>query len=114
MKTPQGRCCLTDSEGSNVRVWLCELNAERKRLQRSESTLRDYQVLDGFDISAESFLPENQRPSKIVLRTQDAKENPPADMQEKYDVVHVRLVVAVVSDGDPSRIVKHCYDLLRM
>lgn len=97
------------------RLWLCELNAERTRLQQSDSSIKltDYELLDGYDISPQTFLPENQRPSIVTLNVQDARGAIPAELHGKYDVLHVRCITPGVYDGDPSPIIRHCWDLLR-
>lgn len=69
--------------------------------------------LHGFDISDNSFIATNRLPDNVKLHVVDAKGSPPAAFQGFFDVVHVRLVQAVIQDNDPQWIISHCLKLLR-
>ena len=38
---------------------------------------------------------------------------PPRDLLETYDMVHVRLFLAVIDNNDPTQILDHCFKLLK-
>ena len=69
---------------------------------------------DGFDVSDAEFPPANFWPGNVQLHKLDAMQDPPESLRAKYDLVHVRLLVAVVEDNDPSKILDHCILLLSM
>lgn len=39
-------------------------------------------------------------------------QDPPADLQGKFDIVHLRLFTCVVENDDPLPILSHCLSLL--
>ena len=85
-------------------VWLFEVARE------APSTVQ----FDGFDISDEQFPHSSLLPENIRFHLQDATKEPPESMCGKYDVVHVRLLMAVIENNDPSIVLKHCKKLLSM
>ena len=50
----------------------------------------------------------------MTLRMLDAKADPPEELCTVYDIVHVRMLLAVVDDDDPRVILRHCQKLLSM
>ena len=42
----------------------------------------------------------------------DATRQPPAELREKYDVVHIRLFKPVVNNNDPGPVIEHAKALL--
>ena len=65
--------------------WLIDLARELPQAQ-----------LEGFDISSTQFAPVEWLPKNVKLSTLDALGDIPEHMQEKYDIVHVGLVVVVL------------------
>ncbi|KAK8040713.1 hypothetical protein PG991_000501 [Apiospora marii] len=53
-------------------------------------------VLEGFDISSALYPPPDTLPPNVSLSVRDMKEPFPAEMHGKYDLVHVRMVVAAM------------------
>ena len=82
------------------RIWLIDVSRQLPSAQ-----------LDGFDVSAAQYPPKEWLPSNISLQTLDVFTSIPKDLQGKYDVVNVRLFLAVVKNNDPSPILRN---LMRM
>lgn len=68
--------------------------------------------LDGFDVSGEQFPVPEYLPNNVRLYEQDAMKEPPQELQGQYDVVHVRLFLAVITGEDPGTVLGTCYKLL--
>ena len=68
--------------------------------------------LDGFDVCPDQFPHQACLPNNVNLRVLDAKASPPEELCAIYDVVHVRMLLAVVDEDDPTPILKHCLKLL--
>ena len=68
--------------------------------------------LDGFDVSTAQYPPKEWLPSNISLQTLDVFAPIPKDLQNKYDVVNVRLFLAVVKNNDPSPILRNLMKML--
>ncbi|KAI2818128.1 hypothetical protein CBS115989_5440 [Aspergillus niger] len=64
----------------------------------------------GFDISAEQF-PEN--PGAIQFSVQDLTIPFPREHRERYDLVHVRLLVAALEEADYKAAIANIYDILK-
>ena len=56
---------------------------------------------------AKEWLPDN-----ITLRRLDVLEPISEDLKGKYDLVHVRLFLAVVQNHDPAPILRNLMDML--
>lgn len=63
--------------------------------------------LDGFDIDSSQAPPQQWMPSNATLRYCNIFENLPDDLIGKYDFVHVRLLVLVIEQGDPSSVLRN-------
>lgn len=71
-------------------------------------------TFQGFDISCEQFMPAKQLPPNVRLSTLDATKEPPEDLKNQFDVVHMRFMQSILSDDDPNSLIRHCANLLRM
>ena len=90
--------------GTGTGIWLLEL---------AQTLGPDVVQLDGFDISAEQFPHPGALPPHVQLRTADATaDEPPEDCRGLYDVVHTRLLLAVVDGGDPGPLLRYCRKML--
>jgi SAM-dependent methyltransferase len=69
--------------------------------------------IDCFDIDLDQAPHQSLTPSNIQKRYWDIFEDPPADVIGKYDYVHVRLLLLVIDGGDPRRILRNLYKLLK-
>jgi hypothetical protein len=83
-------------------IWLCNL------AKGAPSSAR----FDGFDISDDQFPHPSSLPKNVTLRKLDAMSSPPEALCGTYDVVHVRLLTAVIDDDDPTSVLNHCLKLL--
>ena len=72
-----------------------------------EATLR------GFDISQELFPTPGSLPSNVSLNAMDVKQPPPREEENKYDVVHVRLLTAAMNPADWELAVHNLRRLLK-
>ncbi len=68
--------------------------------------------LDGFDISGNQYPPQDCLPGNVSLEIVDAMDEPPAHFVARYDVVHIRLFISLVTDNNPRPLLDHCYKLL--
>ena len=87
---------------TNESIWLLDLAKDAH-----PSTL-----LDGFDISASGFPHQSWLPSNISFSILDSLKEPPEELLEKYDFVHLRLFLIVVNENDPTPLLRHCMKLL--
>ncbi|OTB15896.1 hypothetical protein K445DRAFT_300691 [Daldinia sp. EC12] len=70
-------------------------------------------ILDGYDISPKLFPPENRLPPNVSLGVLDMKQPVPKELHGKYDVVHVRLMMAAMLPTEWPFVVKNLSELLR-
>ena len=89
----------------SVSIWLSKLSKEV-----SPST-----QLDGFDISAAQFTPEQWLPSNVKLHTQNAFDTLPPQLVGKYDIVHIGTFCMVFkSMADFHKLLQNLIDMLSM
>lgn len=87
------------------RIWPLDL------VRQLPSTVQLY----GFDISSSQFLHPNYLPANVKLEVLDSlRVDPPEELLESFDIVHLRLWLGVVMNGDPSTLLTHALKLLRM
>ncbi|OTB07252.1 hypothetical protein M426DRAFT_8979 [Hypoxylon sp. CI-4A] len=70
-------------------------------------------ILDGSDISSALFPPQSELPPNVTLTEQDVKKPLPEELHGKYDLVHVRLIVAGMLPDEWSSVVKNLTKLLK-
>lgn len=83
-------------------IWLAEVAHELPNAQ-----------LDGFDIDLTQAPPKEWLPSNTRLRHGNIFDDIPDDLQGKYDIVHVRLLVLVVENSDPRPIIRNLVRMLK-
>ena len=66
----------------------------------------------GFDISAAQFTQAEWLPSNMSFEILDATVEPPQHFQGQFDIVHLRLFLAVVNDNNVTPVLDHCLKLL--
>jgi SAM-dependent methyltransferase len=69
--------------------------------------------LDGFDINLGQAPLQQWLPSNVTLRHWNIFDDIPQDMLEKYDIVHVRLLILVVENSDPRPIIRKLIKMLK-
>ena len=69
-------------------------------------------ILHGFDISPLQYPEKGCSPGNVELRTLNAMQEPPGHLLGQYDIVHIRLFLAVVDNDDPSPLLDHCIKML--
>ena len=99
---PMKKPCIADV-ATGTAIWLTNI---------ARTLLQDAQ-LDGFDINLSQCPPVPWLPVNIRLRVMDMFEDVPADLVEKYDIVHVRLVLLVVPNNDPRSIIRNLFKMLK-
>ncbi|KAL9059140.1 MAG: hypothetical protein Q9162_001358 [Coniocarpon cinnabarinum] len=89
--------------GTGTGIWLVKLSSQ----------LAATAQLDGFDISSDQFPHESSLPPNVHLHTSNALEPCPPELRGKYDVVNLRLFLAVVKNDDPTALLQHVCSLLK-
>ena len=69
--------------------------------------------LDGFDLSLTQCPPIQWLPSNIRLQEWNVFNEPTAQMEGRYDIVHTRLIYCVVQDEDARPILRNLMRLLK-
>lgn len=76
--------------------------------------LPDTTQLYGFDISDAQYPHAAYLPQNVSLKVLDSTQSdPPEELQGTFDIVHLRLWLAIVPNGDPTAILTHALKLLR-
>lgn len=70
--------------------------------------------LDGLDISLDQVPHLGWLPSNVSFHKYSVYEEPPADLKEKYDLIHVRHLQVVVKQNDPSQVLDKILKMLSM
>lgn len=71
-------------------------------------------ILDGIDINLSRIPPPAWRPSNIHrLYNWNIFDEVPAELEERYDVIHLRLLLLTISGRDPSPVIKNVIKLLK-
>ena len=86
---------------SGSSIWLVDVNRQLPSVH-----------LDGFDNSVDQFPSKEWLPDNISLHRLDVLKPIPEELKGKYDIVHVRLFLAVVQDDDPTPILRNLMDML--
>ncbi|RDL41293.1 S-adenosyl-L-methionine-dependent methyltransferase [Venustampulla echinocandica] len=89
--------------GVGTGIWLIEL----------ARTLPPTVQLDGLDISFGQCPPKEWLPQNIAWVTHDAFSEPPEELLEKYDVIHVQLFITLIRDGNPVPMLKNLIKMLK-
>lgn len=83
-------------------IWLTEVAHELPNAQ-----------LEGFDIDLTQAPPKEWLPPNTRLRHWNLFDDVPQDLQGKYEIVHVRLLVLVVENSDPRPIIRNLFKMLK-
>lgn len=70
-------------------------------------------IFDGYDISDSQFPPKERLPSNMTFSTCDCKKPFPPELHGLYDVVHVRMLIAVMHESDWAAVARNLLQLLR-
>ncbi|KAI2628869.1 S-adenosyl-L-methionine-dependent methyltransferase [Hypoxylon sp. NC1633] len=89
--------------GTGTAIWLTDVAA------RLPPTTR----LEGLDVSFHAAPPLEYLASNITLRNWDVKGDVPAELVERYDVVHIRNFVFVLCDDDIPKVLSNLMKLLK-
>lgn len=68
--------------------------------------------LTGLDISLSQAPPQEWMPSNVKLRTWNLFDEPPQDLEGRFDVLHVRLIILVIRDNNLVPIIQNLLKLL--
>lgn len=69
--------------------------------------------LDGYDISSASFPSPDDLPSNVHFRALDAKKPFPAELHNRYDVVHVRYITVAMDEDDWETMTRNILEILK-
>lgn len=83
-------------------IWLTELARELPNA-----------TLDGLDIDVGQAPHSAWLPSNLRILPWDMFGPVPSELENRYDVIHIRLVVLAVDNGDPARIIENVYKMLK-
>lgn len=71
-------------------------------------------ILDGIDINLSRLPPPQWRPSNIHrLYNWNIFDEVPSELEERYDVIHLRLLLLTISGRDPGPVIKNVIKLLK-
>ena len=70
--------------------------------------------LDGLDIDFSQSPPKEWLPSNISLIHHDIFSEPPPELVEKYDIIHVQLFITILRDGNPVPMLHNLMKMLSM
>ncbi|KAJ5297278.1 fructose-bisphosphate aldolase [Penicillium atrosanguineum] len=94
--------------GTGTGIWLDALAAHLDPIPTASGQPRQY---DGLDISPAHF--PASHPENFHYDVYNILQPVPEELKEKYDLVHVRLLVAALSKGDMNTAVDNLAQLLR-
>jgi len=105
-KVPTGPNLSIAEVGTGTGIWLFEVN---RRLPTPAADLC------GIDISDDQFPHAVFLPSNARFVKSDALDpaGPPPELCEKFDIVHIRLFIAVIKNNDPTSLLNYCHKLLK-
>lgn len=83
-------------------IWLVELSR----------ILKPSAHLDGLDVSHAQCPPADFMPKNVHLRIHDCLSEPPSDLLEQYDIIHLQFFNSVIPDNDPVPVVLKMLKLL--
>ncbi|KAJ8121264.1 hypothetical protein ONZ43_g2243 [Nemania bipapillata] len=89
--------------GTGTGVWLMDLSA------RLPATVR----LEGLDVSLAATTPAGWVPSNVSFREWNIKQEPPEDLIEQYDIIHVRFLLFVLLDDEIPGVLQRLMKLLK-
>ena len=92
--------------GTGTGIWLLELNNHLPHPPAS---------MYGLDISGDQFPRPEWVPSNIHFREHDAFDpaGPPDDLLGAFDIVHMRLFIAIIKNNNPTKLLEYCHKLLK-
>ena len=92
--------------GTGTGIWLLEID---RRLPTPAA------LLCGLDIAGDQFPRPEWLPSNAKFLEHDAFEpsGPPPELAGQFDVVHIRLFIAIIKDNDPTGLLAYCRKLLK-
>lgn len=70
--------------------------------------------IDAFDIDLQQCPPAQWLPPNVTLREWDIFSGLPLELENMYDVVHIRLLLLVIPDNDPRPVLRHALRMLKM
>ncbi|KAF2260597.1 hypothetical protein CC78DRAFT_431409, partial [Lojkania enalia] len=69
--------------------------------------------LDGFDISFVQCPPKDWLCPNIAWIEHDVFSEPPTELHEKYDVIHIQLFITILRDGNPVPMLQNLMKMLK-
>ncbi|GKZ29531.1 hypothetical protein AbraIFM66950_005368 [Aspergillus brasiliensis] len=70
-------------------------------------------TLDGLDVTLDMAPPAEWLPPNITLRQWNIYEDLPEELEGKFDLVHLRLLLPVIQNGDPSSVIQKIVRMLK-
>lgn len=100
IELPKNACIADIATGTAI--WAVDVAREHSTAQ-----------IDAVDLSLSKAPHQGWLPSNITLREWNLFHEVPEDMLEKYDLIHVRLLVLVVENEDPTPILRSLKKMLK-
>ena len=85
-----------------MRIWLLEFANQHPGAAQ----------LDGLDISLDQVPDKEWLPSNVSFYRYGIYDEPPNDLVEKYDIIHVRHLIPVIKDNDPTEVIRNLLKML--
>ena len=83
-------------------IWLLDLHQEFP-----------FARLDGFDIDISNAPPPQWLPENVSIHRWSIFDTVPAHLHGKYDIIHLRLLILVVQNSDPTAIIRNVSRMLK-
>ncbi|PYI04641.1 S-adenosyl-L-methionine-dependent methyltransferase [Aspergillus sclerotiicarbonarius CBS 121057] len=99
LQTPNPRIA---DVATGTAIWLLDLARELPNA-----------ILDGLDMTLEKAPAAEWLPANITLREWNMNDEVPPELEGKFDVVHLRLLIIVVENGDPLPIIRKVARMLK-
>ncbi|KAI4174465.1 MAG: hypothetical protein LQ343_002222 [Gyalolechia ehrenbergii] len=84
-------------------IWLVDFARQHPRAAQ----------LDGFDISLDQVPSAAWLPSNVSFHQYNVHEQPPNDLLERYDIIHVRHLNLIIKNDDPTAVLGHLLAMLK-
>ena len=85
-----------------MRIWLLEFARQHPGAAQ----------LDGLDISLDQVPNKQWLPFNVSFYLYDIYDNPPDDLVERYDIIHVRHLTLVIKDNGPTMVIRNLLKML--
>ena len=68
--------------------------------------------IDGMDVSFQQCPPKDWMSKNITWIHHDAFAQPPQELEGKYDIIHIKLFITLIRDGNPRPVLQNMLKML--